>query len=115
MAIVKKYRYGLPKRSREDQINSVISVYIARFDQEAASGRDQSYRLPPGGGELKLNPVVGTAGRGYSGFNPGQIWFKVSVKIRNRKLWPRSNRSNSCVPCFLSRRTAAHKAKDEQQ
>ena len=88
MTIVKKYRYGLSERRREDQIDSMISVYIARLDQQAAGRRDYSNRLPSNRGQLQLNPVIGTAGRCGSGLNAGQICVQVSVKIRNRKLLP---------------------------
>jgi hypothetical protein len=63
MAIVKEYRYGLSEPSGgENQVNRMVSIDIARFDQEAACGRDNSNKLPPTCRELKLNPVVSTAG-----------------------------------------------------
>ncbi|MGC1595946.1 MAG: hypothetical protein WA774_11375 [Candidatus Acidiferrales bacterium] len=40
MTIVKKYRYGLSERRRKDQIDSMISVYIARLDQQATGRGD---------------------------------------------------------------------------
>jgi hypothetical protein len=87
MAIIEQYRYGLSAPScGEDEINNMISIDIARFDQEAANRPDHANRLPPGCGELKLNPVVSSAGTVWPSLNACQIWTKVPVEIGNRKL-----------------------------
>jgi len=52
VAVVKKYRYRLSERCREDQIDSMISVYIARLDQQATGRRNYSKRLPSNLGQL---------------------------------------------------------------
>ena len=64
----------------------MVSIDIARLDQEAASRRDKSNRLPPGCRELKLNPVVSMRRIALPGLNAGYIGTQVSVKIGNRKL-----------------------------
>ena len=62
MTIVEKDCYGLIRpSSREDQVNSMVSVDVARLDPQAACRRDKSNGLLPNFGELKLNPIVSTA------------------------------------------------------
>ena len=59
VTIIEKNCHGLPKpRCSEDQIESVIAVDIARSDLETAYRRDDLKRLPPGGTELQLNPII---------------------------------------------------------
>ena len=59
MSIIEKNRYGLPEQgASQDQINSMISVDIARRDLKAANTCDNLNGLAPGCREVKLNPVV---------------------------------------------------------
>jgi hypothetical protein len=62
MAIIEKDCYGLIEPGgAEDQVNSMVSIDIARLDPQAACGRDKSKGLPPGCGELQLNPIISFA------------------------------------------------------
>src|SRR5882724_8196249 len=59
VTIIEKNRNGLPKPPcGEDQIESVITVDIARNNLKTTCRRDDLKRLPPGNAELKLNPIV---------------------------------------------------------
>ena len=63
MAIIEKDCYGLIEPSSgEYQVNSMVSIDIARLNLQAARGRDESNRLAPARGELKLNAVLSSAG-----------------------------------------------------
>ena len=49
MAIIEKDCYGLIEPGgAEDQVNSMVSIDIARLDPQAACWRDKSKGLPPG-------------------------------------------------------------------
>jgi hypothetical protein len=98
MAIIKKYRYWLSQpRGGKDQVNGMVSIDIARFNYQPASRCNKLNRLPPGFRKLKLNPVVGTRRVAPPGLNAGYVGVKVSVKIINRKLWARSDRSDGAI------------------
>jgi len=100
---------------REEQINRMVTVDVARFDQEAANRPDNENRLPLDCRKLKLNPVVGTRKVTLCGLNAGYIGVKVSVKIINCKLWSRSDRSNRrTLNIRRCRGAAPNKAKEQQ-
>jgi hypothetical protein len=92
MTIIEKNRYGLPEQSgSQDQINSMISVDIARRDLKTTNTCNNLNGLVPGCRELQLNPVV-TAGEVASpGMNADDVRTEVAVEIRDRKRQPRSN------------------------
>ena len=58
----------------------MVSIDIAGFDPEATRRREKPNRLPPGYGELKLNPVVNSAETVCPGLNAGQIRMHIPVK-----------------------------------
>ncbi len=102
--------------SGEDQVNSAVSIDIAGLDQEAACRRTNLNGLSPDRGELKLNPVIGTAGTVWPGLNSGQIRTTVPVEIGNGKVWARSSRSDrSTVNTRGLRCTTAREAEQQQQ
>jgi hypothetical protein len=102
---------------RENQIDRVVSVDVSRFDQQAAHGPDNPNGLPARCRKLKLNPVICAGRLACPGVNARYVGAKVAVKILNRKLWARSDRSNRCTilnltPCC---RGAANQGEEHQQ
>jgi len=75
----------------------MVSIDIACLDQEAANRPDIANRWSPDCRELKLSPVVGTRRTALPGLNADHIGAIVPVKIGNRKLWARSDRSSKAV------------------
>jgi hypothetical protein len=72
VAVIQKYRHGLSEPSGgKDQVNSVVSIDIARLDQEAACRRVKLNGLLPDSGELELNPVTISAGGAAPSLNAG--------------------------------------------
>ena len=85
VTIIEEYRYGLSAPSGgEDESNGMVSIDIARFDQEPANRTDTANRLPTSCRKLKLNPVVGRRRVALRGLNAGFIGTKAPVKIGNR-------------------------------
>jgi hypothetical protein len=117
VAVIEEDRHGLSRPSRgEDQINCMISIDVPCFDKKPARRRNKLKRLPPCCGELELNPVAGIAVTVLPSLNAGQIWTKVSVKIRNRKLWARSAGSDPYTMKIRGLRSAAaNEAKQQQE
>lgn len=117
MTIVQEDCYGLIEPgSGEDQVNSMISIDIARLNPQSACRRDKPNRLPPDCGELKLNPVVSRAGAVWPSLNASQIRTHISVKICYCKLRARSDRSDgSTARDICRRRFATTKAKKQQE
>ncbi|MGA6955970.1 MAG: hypothetical protein WBY73_12725, partial [Candidatus Acidiferrales bacterium] len=82
VAVIKKNRDWLfAPRGGENQVYGVISIYVARFDDEAAYGGKKVKRLPSDVGKFYLNRVVGTGARVLSGLNAGEVWTTVAVEI----------------------------------
>ena len=82
VAVVQNYSDGLPEPcGGKNQINGVISIDVTRFDAQATGWRDKLQGLPPGDGELKLNPVRARAGGVVATLNAGQVGALIAVKI----------------------------------
>src|SRR5277367_504217 len=118
MAIIEKYRHGPSEQSgSQNQINSMISVDVARHDPEAASTCDNLNELRmPGCGELKLNPIVSTGKVASSRLNVGKVRTKIAVKIRDRERlsWPNESERHLRDICVRGCATA-NKTKEEQR
>jgi len=86
MAVVKKYGHGLfAPCGGDDQINTVISINVARLDEQAAYRGNKVDRLSSDLRKVYLNRVVGTARPVLSSLNAGEIWTTVAVEIGDRK------------------------------
>jgi len=93
MAIIQQHSDGLPEPRRgKHQVNGVIAVHIAGFNQQPASRRDKPYELSPGGGALKLDPVGVVALGATASLNRGLIEPLIAIKIRDRNRQPRPSR-----------------------
>ena len=93
MPIIKQHRDGLPEpRGGENQVNGVIAVDVAGFNQQPARRRDKPYELSPGGGALKLDPVVAVALGATARLNRGLVEVMIAVKIGDRKCQSRPRR-----------------------
>jgi hypothetical protein len=116
MAVIEKYRYRLSEPSGdEDQVDRMVAIDIARFDQQAARRGNELNGLSPDGGKLKLNRVISTARAVLYGLNAGEIRTKVPVEIGDCKCQAWSNRSSRRIPNIVSRRRpAANEAKEQQ-
>ena len=72
MTIIKKYRYGFSAPGGgDDQINCMISIDVAGLDLKPSGRRHNPNKLLPGGGKVKLNPVVSLVGIVAAGLNAG--------------------------------------------
>jgi hypothetical protein len=62
MTVVEEYRYRLfAPRGGYNQVNRMISVHVAGFNEEPARRANQSKRLPSRCGKLKLNAIMSMA------------------------------------------------------
>jgi len=86
MAVIEKNRYRLAKPGGdENQINGMITVDVACFDQQAAVGTHQPDELASGGRELELDPVFRAAVGVRARLNAGHIRTKVAIEISDGK------------------------------
>jgi hypothetical protein len=62
MPVIEEYRYRafVPGRGN-NQIDGMISVHVAGFNEEPARRANQSKRLPSRCGKLKLNAIMSMA------------------------------------------------------
>ena len=91
VAIIEKNRYGLLEpNASHDQIDSMVSIDIARRNLKAANGRDNLNGLSPSCRQPELNPVVSLGEITLPGLNAGKIRMTVAIEVGNRKRQSRS-------------------------
>ena len=73
-------------RRRDDDIEKIVSVYVARGDSQPAYGRRDAHGLPTASAEVKCNPVARTARAALTDVHAGQIRAVISVKISDGKM-----------------------------
>lgn len=87
-AVVEKNRDRFAKGGgREDKINGVVAVDVARQDLQATGWGYDSDGLAATGSQLKPNRVNGLARIGTGDFDAGQVGMQVAVKISDGERW----------------------------
>jgi hypothetical protein len=92
------------------QVNGMIAVNVARFDEQTTPGRDHAQEMRTTCRQANANPIACLRGFGLSRLNGHQIGTIISIEIGNRKRESRSIVQRRRLPNVWLRRAERRSA-----